>query len=89
LLFGWGGVLGGVMLGGLRRVAAGVSSMLARKIGVMTRFLVVSAFVVFGGFPMMVRRVFVMFRRLKVLLCAWVSHFPFAFRLMSPDRSGT
>ncbi len=70
-------VFGGVQLGRFSRVMCGLMTVPGRNVGVVTGLLVISAFMMRGGFPMMPGCVLVMLSRLRVMLCACMWHFSY------------
>jgi hypothetical protein len=67
-------VLIGMMFSGFSRVMASVLSVPMCYMGVMAGFLVVSTFVVLGGFTMVLRCVLMVLRSREVVLCAFMFH---------------
>jgi hypothetical protein len=65
----------GMMLGRFSRVMGSVLSVPMRHVSVMTGLLVISTLVVLGSFTMVFRCVLVMFSRLVMMPCSFVSHF--------------
>ncbi len=65
-------VLVGMMLGRFSGVVGRMLSVPMCYVGVVTALLVISAFVMLGRFKMVFRRVLVVFRRLAVMVCAFV-----------------
>jgi hypothetical protein len=62
----------GVMTAGLDMMMLGVAGMPMRRVGMMRRLFVIAGLVVFGGFAVMLRRVFVMFGGLVMVFDACV-----------------
>jgi hypothetical protein len=67
-------VLIGVVLGGFFGMLRGVQRVSVGDMGVMPGLLVIARFVVACRFPVMFGRVFVMLRRLMMMLCSMVRH---------------
>jgi len=67
-------VLIGVVFSGFFGMMGSVNSMSMSDVGMMSGFFVIARLVVVGGFAVMFRRVFMMFRGLVVMLCSLMSH---------------
>jgi hypothetical protein len=78
-LFDFAAVLVGMVFGRFLGVVRCVNSVPHRDVGVVGRFRVIAGFVMFGSFAMMRCRVFVVFCRLLVVVCACMHTLTFAF----------
>ncbi len=81
-----------VRLRGFGMVMSGLRMMGVRQVSVVTGFLVIAVFMVFGGFVMMFRRLLVMLRCVRVVLgrlfCVFHVIFPACHRATSRCASG-
>jgi hypothetical protein len=63
-----------VMLGSFGRMVRGMRMMTVRGVSVVTRFFVISSFVVLGSFSVVAGGVLVMLSSLMMMLCGFVGH---------------